>query len=566
MRAVEQSTTYAPSPNHQWNLNRDKRAAVTSELNALSETYGRRDNTPESDRRYLTDETHTGWLDTQTKQQLQQLLDRTNLGQHGLTQLTSLMETSKNTAMLHARDTVNDWDRYTSDKSLLLRLMEHAYNRAGTRALMHSAKHWPPSSPNTGDANTDRSAVSAAKSVLDTILGDRENGSWRRQSMALELVALELEHYHATGEPPSWFKPENMTVSAEMQEMGYSIVNPDPPAVDDTQAMANYIRYRMKLFLPPMNDGQKPTSLEHNVNATLFGDSFVNPYVNWELAGYDGLRDRPLPYHQQLPEERRSVEGDLTEPLNHARLSYRVALQTCMTHREIQVEIAKREPDSLADLVFRTSNLLPTMEDHSLQSAAHMPADSDVVRSNMKGYKPPINWNSDSATCIQELNDITAGFTDVAPLQAKLNRMIEYLVRTHLMESVERQARQMIEQYDMGPADAAQERASAYHWATKTASGIRRMRLEGPAGLDEPQTLLITEAMEAIYHLHQELQRLHSALIGDDLMPLEEHEKPMYQDETRYMALNRLAHIDYCLVAATRTLPPPRRRRTSRTP
>ena len=243
-----------------------------------------------------------------------------------------------------------------------------------------------------------------------------------------------------------------------------------------------------------------------------------------------------------------------------------MALQTCMTHRDIQVEIARREPDSLADLVFRTSNLLPTMEDHSLQSAAHMPADSDVVRSNMKGYKPPINWNSDSATCLQELNDITAGFTDVAPLQAKLNRMIEYLVRTHLMESVERQATRMIEQYDMGPADAAQERASAYHWATKTASGIRRMRLEGPAGLDEPQTLLITEAMEAIYHVHKELQRLHSALAGDDLMPLEEHEKPMYQDETRNMALNRLAHIDYCLVAATRTLPPPRRRRTSRTP
>ena len=460
--------------------------------------------------------------------------------------------------MLHARHTVNDWERHTSDKSLLLKLMEHAYNRAGTRALMHSAGHWPPSRPDTGDADTDRSAVSAAESVLETILADRENGSWRRQAMALEMVALELEHYQATGEPPAWFKPEEMTVSAEMQAFGYTIINPDPPPPEDIQATANYIRDRMTLFLPPTTDSQQPTSLEHNVNATAFGDSFVSPYVNWELADYDGVQNRQLQYHHRLPEESRSVEGDLTDPLNHARVSYRVALQTCMTHRDMQVEIAHRKPDSLADLVFRTSNLLPMMEDHCLKSAAHMPADSDLVRSNMKGYKPPIRWNSDPAISLQELNGVTAGFTDVAPLQAKLDRVIEYLVKTHLMQSVERQVRHMIEQYDMGPADAAHERASAYHWATKTTSGIHRMRLEGPAGQDEPQTLLITEAMEAVFHVKEELQRLHSALVGEDLIPLEEHEKPRYRQETRTMALNRLAHVDYCLVAATRTLPPPR--------
>ena len=57
MRATEHRRTYAPKDNHDWNLNQDKRAAVSTELNALSWTYGKRDNTPESDRRYLTDAT-----------------------------------------------------------------------------------------------------------------------------------------------------------------------------------------------------------------------------------------------------------------------------------------------------------------------------------------------------------------------------------------------------------------------------------------------------------------------------------------------------------------------------
>ena len=558
VKSTEHGTAYAPPIIHEWNLNQEERRAVATELNALSETYVKRDNTPESDRRFLTDDTRTGWLDPQTREQLQELLGCTHLNQHALAQMTSLLEASKNMAMMHARDTVNDWDRHTSDKNLLIRLMEHAYNRAGTRALMHCTTYWPPPSPQTGDDDTDRSAVSAAETVLDTVLADRENGSWRRQAMSLQLVTLELEHYHATGEAPTWFRPEEMTVSAEMADAGYSIINPDPPPPEDAQAMADYITNRMNLFLPPTDGTPAPTSLEHNVTATAFGDSFVSPYASWELAGYGGPHNRQLTYHKKLPEERRTVEGDITDPLNHARTSYRVALQPCMTNRDIQIDIANRKPDSLAELVFTTSALLPNMENHCLDSAAHMPADSDAVRRTMTSYNPPIRWNSDAEISLRELNALTDDFTTVAPLQHRLNKMIEYLVNTHLMDSIKKHAQHMIEHYNMAPADAAHERASAYRWATKTTSGIQRMKSYGPAGENEPQTLLIVEAMEAIFHVNDELGRLHSALSGEDLIPLEDYEKPLYRQETRNLALNRLAHIDYCLVAAARTLPPSR--------
>ena len=558
MRSSRHGASHATADTNDCDLKQETRMAVAAELNAMADTYGSNRNTPESDRRFLTDANQTGWLDHHTKDQLQQMLDRTDLDQSGLVQLTSLLETSRNLAMMHAHDTVNDWDRHTSDKNLLIRLMQYAHNRAGTRALLKSTQYWPPSSPATGDPDVDRSAVTAAETVMETVLADRENGSWRRQSITLEFVALELDHYHQTGEPPQWFKPAAMTLSKEMEDLGYTIINPDPPAPDDTQAMASYIRERMRLFLPPKDGNAEPTSLEHNVNATVFADSFINPYVNWELAGYDGVLARPLQYHHKLPEERRTVEGDTTDPMNHARVSYRVALQTCMSHRDLQVQVAAYKPESLADLVYRASTLLPNMEDHCLTTADHMAQEGTAVRRRMRGYNPPVRWKNDPRISLRNLNQLTDNFKDVAPLQEKLNKVIEYLVDTHLRESLERQAQYIIEQHNMNPADAAHELANAYRWATRTPSGIQRMRCEGPAEENDPQTLLITEAMEAIFHVKEELARLTTALSGEDLMPLEENEKPLYRQETRNIALNRLSHADYCLVAATRYLPFPR--------
>ena len=67
----------------------------------------------------------------------------------------------------------------------------------------------------------------------------------RRQARALELVATELEHYHATGEPPAWFDPDLMTLTAEPEALGYSIINPGPPDPADTKTMTGYIEHKI---------------------------------------------------------------------------------------------------------------------------------------------------------------------------------------------------------------------------------------------------------------------------------------------------------------------------------
>ena len=95
------------------------------------------------------------------------------------------MEEAKVQALIHARDTVDEWGSHTTDKTLLVRLLNLAFNETGTRALLECSEDWPSRSPETGSEDTDRSTAAAAREVLGKIMEDREDGCWLWHARAL---------------------------------------------------------------------------------------------------------------------------------------------------------------------------------------------------------------------------------------------------------------------------------------------------------------------------------------------------------------------------------------------
>lgn len=531
----------------------DQTQAVAEEILKFTQAHRQGHTTSDAAQEFLTDANNTGRIDTALRTALQSTLHGEKLSHRQLAHLVSLMEESRDQTMAKARDhrTLSHWAMPNPDTKLQLALLEKAINQAGTRLILDSAASWPPKPPETPGRDTGQSAAQAALNVLAPLMQDGHNGAWTNQIRALDLVDTELAHYSLTGEPPAWFIPSEMTVTPEAARQGYSIVNPGSMPLHDPGMLAEYIARRMELFLKQDEDTQKnqPASLEHQVSALTFGDLMVSPFTDWNLAGHRGPGDRRLPNHTRIPPELQVTDRPAQE--NHARLSYRIALQEHLTPLDLQRSIAAKNARALALHVIGAANTMPKLSIACRQLPGKMNRHADAVRKALPRYQPIATWDAGPEENLQRVNTLTTNMSQPEILREKIHRNYESLVLLHLADTLERRADGSARRNRMTPEDRLYERERQVRSTVNSLFGAQLLTENAPGDRqgNEPEIILIIQGLTALHHAQEALGQTEKILDDATTVPWDPEEKEQERTRTAQHAANVLAHADWCIIA-----------------
>lgn len=521
------------------------------ELFDFADEYSQGRHSPETDHRIFLDTNHSGRIPSQLQEELQSLIDQPDLDHKDLTQLARTLNEVREHCLHTAQSHLHQLTTMRSDKQLLVFMVELALYHAGTRIILNQAASWPPNRPDTGNEDQDASCAEAAASVLAPFMIQVKDDPWRRQVKALDLADTELRHYSLTGEPPTWFLPDQMTVTAQRLKEGHSVVNPGPMPMQNADVLTAYIARRMELFLAsPEPDETNPKSLEHQVRPPALGDLMVSPFVDWELAGHQGPGNRKLPTHSRIPQQLQVTTSD--SPEDHASLSYRVALQEHLPDLELQHKIATGDPRALALHTMETAAVMPPMAHTCRTLPALMAEQSNKVRMALPQYSPTIRWDQAPENNLALTRQMAQSVDAVNQAAAEIQQTHAGLVLLHLEDTLRERADQSADEYHMSQEDRAHEHEYQATNATTSLFGAQLIAYHPPKGhqAKEPAVMLLTEGLTTLYEAKQTLMHLKSVLNDSGIITWEPEEKQHEQDKNASYLANVLAHADWCVIAA----------------
>ena len=507
---------------------------------------------PTEDRELLADSAATGRITSATRNAIAKALadaDRNGPLEHArLVNVQELLEDSITQTMTTAKRLSRQWA--PTNTASLLRSLELALTRAGTRLLLSLAATWTPQEPAMPDRDRAVSAAEAAHLLLQPVMALQDPGAWRHQIRALDLVDTELKHYAATGEPPPWFDPAEMTPTAADRARGHSVVHPRPFDPTDRASVAAYARRRMELFLAPTHQPEAGRSLQHQMSDFLFADMLIAPHVNWQMAGHEGPGRRLLPTHQRIPPAMRLTTGP--EPADHAALSYRVALQPRLSTNDLHTQTRTRDADALAKRMTAVALIMPRLEQTLGELTRRMPAEGPGARHTIPEYDPPIRWDDDPETIQAAFSQISSDLTKPQQLATHISSAYAALVDIHLKDHIAVRAAATAEEHRMDPATKGEELRHQLDNARKGPFGHQLLPERPPGGrtLNSPEILLLMQGMEALQHCRETALRLHQMRLRNDPIGFTDSEIIEISRETAAELLNQLAHADWCIVAA----------------
>ena len=506
------------------------------------------------DRRTLADTDATGRIPRDLSAQLTEAFNQAEAS-HGLdhaslTTMKNLLDDGHDHTMSTAAREIGHWTG-TRNPQTMLNSLELALARAGTRTLLRCARHWPPQPPCNVHPDRADSAAEAARLLLNPVMALREQTAWSQQIRALDLVTTELEHYGATGEPPPWFVPEEMTPTAADRERGHSAIHPRPFDPTSRAAVAVYVRRRMQLFLAPLQitDGRN-ASLHHQLPPQLLLDLLLSAHVNWDLAGHAGPGNRALPTHHRIPPSLRLTGGH--SPMDHASLSYKIALQPRVSPLDLKLQTRARDADAVARRMTDTALTMPRLERAFTDLAHRMPAESDHARATIPNYEPQLRWDQSPEKNAQALNALSNGMTDPHQLVTHIGETHGALVDLHLSAHIGERASRTAQHNHMDQDETADELKHQIQTARQSSFGHQLLAECPPAGrpLNSPETVLLIEGMEALHQCRETALRLHQTRLQNGPIAWTDEELAHFAADAKEQLLNQMAHADWCVVAA----------------